>query len=400
MGNFLDYVNKKKKEEDEKKSSSAPKKVGNFGKYVMGQKIGLDTLESDLKSMGKTITKIRDGWQTEETMNNTRSAVESMYNRLTSFQDYQKQFGGGADVTDLVNSYKSVLDGWDDRTKLYGGFKNADAYNVQKKQWDLGEQFKGLSYDDVQTELKKYKPDSDEYKFLSTYTGYENLEDFDKAIKNHTPTQEENALATLKAEKDAYLKEYKEKGGYIPSASNYNRPAYSQIGDYHEYQNKIAEYDKQIAELEGKVYLPKLETARNKWALDNTFDLYDHYLESEDYEEKSQYWDGHSWSAGNFTSAKSAASKDDSIVYNKENETYYVYSDPLYEYVNNKNDARKYLTQGVVQGEVLGQEYSDKGYDELYPEEIGVFNLIDATEGREKALAYKILSEHTCRLRL
>ena len=102
--------------------------------------IGFDTLETDLNSLGTTIKGIYDGWQTEETMRNTRSSIESMYNRLTSYQDYRKTYGvtdGEKDIADLVNNYKTTLDNWDSLASHYGEYKNADAYkNAEKAQVD------------------------------------------------------------------------------------------------------------------------------------------------------------------------------------------------------------------------------------------------------------------------
>ena len=96
------------------------------------EELGLDTLETDLNSLGTTIQGIYGGWQTEETMRNTRSSIESMYNRLTSYQDYRKTYGiteGDDKINDLVNAYKTTLDDWDGMSAYYGEFKNADAYN-------------------------------------------------------------------------------------------------------------------------------------------------------------------------------------------------------------------------------------------------------------------------------
>ena len=114
-------------------------------KNSLSQTIGFDTFEADLNSMGTTIQGISDNWQTEETMNKTRSSVEDMQARINAYQEYQKMFGG-ADLSELANSYNSALEGWDKLTELYGGFKNADAYNVQKKQWDLRAWHYGLKY--------------------------------------------------------------------------------------------------------------------------------------------------------------------------------------------------------------------------------------------------------------
>lgn len=322
---------RKKRKEEEKKSSSTStsenktyKNSDRLKKLRLERSIGLDTFEADLNSMGTTIQGIYDGWQTQDTMSKTKTTVEAMQARINAYQDYQKMFGG-ADLSELANSYKSVLDNWDNVSTMYSQYKDADSFNVAKKNAMFDEQFKGLSYKDVQSKLKEYATDSDEYKYLSGYTNYSDLNDYDEALKNAT-------------------------------------------GDYKS----------------------KLQKIRNQYALDNKFDLYKGYTEAEDFGEKSQYWDGHSWATDNFTSARSAASKDHSIVYDKKSKTYYVYSDPLYEYVNDKNNARKNLTQGVMKGDYskLGLEYSNKGYDKLTDEEIAVFNYIDATEGHDKAVEY------------
>lgn len=93
--------------------------------------IGFETLESDIKALDKTIQSVYDGWQSEETMNNTRSSIETMQTRVNAYQDYQKTYGNGkgADLTDLLNSYKSTLEGWDDLKYHYSKYKNADDYN-------------------------------------------------------------------------------------------------------------------------------------------------------------------------------------------------------------------------------------------------------------------------------
>ena len=138
MGRGLsDYRNQLKiqKEEEEKEKQSSSKTNGSTGglsKFRLEKTIGLDTLESDLKSLGTTVKGIYEGWQTEETMKNTRSTIESMYNRLASYQDYQKQYGG-ADLSKLTNTYKTVLDGWDDLSSYYKKYKTADDYDKALK---------------------------------------------------------------------------------------------------------------------------------------------------------------------------------------------------------------------------------------------------------------------------
>ena len=128
-------------------------------KSELEKTIRLDSLESDLSSMGKTIEGIYNGWQTQETMNNTRTSVESMQNRLSAYKEYQKLFGNkdSADISKLQSSYKAVLDGWDDIAKHYGNYKSADAYNnalkVAEKQATEYESMKSADLEATQTEI-------------------------------------------------------------------------------------------------------------------------------------------------------------------------------------------------------------------------------------------------------
>ncbi len=371
MGNFLKYV-KNKKEEDKKKSSSvdmgtlkknvidskkdfftstSSKKmndeeqekssIGKFGKYALEQKIGLDTFQSDLSSMGKTIEGIYGGWQTPETMQNTRASVESMYNRLNAYQDYQKQFGG-ADISDIVTGYKTVLDEWDDRTKVYGYYKTADAFDLARKNAQFGEKFKGLTYEQVQEEKKKYKADSDEYKFLDTYTQYTDINDFDKAL---------NAAKG----KSVFSKDKKTDNG------------------------KLWNPDEALSNIRNSNYYKNLETARNKHKLENPLDAYKHYTKNEDFEEKSKY--------------VSTEGKFDNKWDDFTNGQYGMgYSDLTYEYINNVDGMRdeikaKKRTFGRDSGNTTTSQ-EERGYDTISPEEVAVYNYIYATEGKDKAQAF------------
>ncbi len=92
----------------------------------------LDTFESDLTSLNKSITTAQSGWQTQETMRNTLSSVQSMYDRLGKYQEYQKQYGG-ADLGELRKSYKAVIDNWDSLSKQYSGYKDKNSYDKAMK---------------------------------------------------------------------------------------------------------------------------------------------------------------------------------------------------------------------------------------------------------------------------
>ena len=89
---FKDYTkdianarNKKKEEKSSVPSSSYIDYSAEIDRYRSYNAIGFDTLESDLSSLSKTIGSVYSGWQTRETMENTRSTLQSMYDRLGKY---------------------------------------------------------------------------------------------------------------------------------------------------------------------------------------------------------------------------------------------------------------------------------------------------------------------------
>ena len=177
-------------------------------------KIGFDTLDDDVRKLGTTVESVYKEWQPQETIDNTKSTIVSMQERLDAYQEYSKLFGG-EDVTELANGYKSILDDLDNRAAIYGKFKTAEDYTK------AAEREKSLPTADLNT--------------VSTEIG-----DLDKQI------------AELKSKKEKFDSEYKASGGWAPSASNYNRPSQNQIAPYQEWQAKSSELDKQIKALESQ----------------------------------------------------------------------------------------------------------------------------------------------------
>ena len=241
---------------EEKKSSVSTQQNSDYIRNLNYQRtINFDTLNTDLTTMGKTLTDIQNGWQTPETMKNTLSSVQSMYNRLGKYQEYQQKYGG-ADLSELHTAYKSVLDSWDDLSTAYSGFKNAESFDKAKKEYQLSEKFKGLTYDQVQEERKKYKPDSDEYRFLHGYSQYTDLADFDKAMKHATPdvyAKLETARNKHKLDHafDTYKplmqnKDFAEKSKYVPTdkkglfgGTTYGDPVYEFINNVDNKRNYV-----------------------------------------------------------------------------------------------------------------------------------------------------------------
>ena len=326
--------------------------------------INFDTFESDLNSLGQTVQNIEAEWQTEETMSNTRSAIEAMRGRLDAYSEYQKTYGG-ADLTELSEAYKSILDNWDKRAELYGKFKNADAYKAEETRINLGNKFRvktgtdaetgedtyrGLTFDEVQAELKKYAPDSDEYKFLSGYTGYTDLNEFDKAI----------------AGKKDYAKT-------LADALRVNQTKYNPLeagnteNDIFAFQEAIANAGKLTPEQEQLKMLSggleELERARRIHALDNRVDLHRHVMENEDFEEKSKY----------------VSTKNEGF-WSKFNP----YGDQVYEFINDVDGARDYII-GMYKNGNDATEFEQKGYHLLTEEEKRIYNYYHEVGGEKKA---------------
>ncbi len=164
---FSQRFEKIRKEQEEAKNNSSKKQsttnktsfADRFKKINLESTIGFDTFESDLNSMGTAINSIYDGWQTEETMNNTRSSIEAMQKRINAYQEYQKLYGNGrgADLTDMSNRYKSTLEGWEDLTYHYSKYKSADDYKKALEEVDkAAKEREGMKTADlsvVQTEI-------------------------------------------------------------------------------------------------------------------------------------------------------------------------------------------------------------------------------------------------------
>lgn len=322
MKDYSDIVNRgrnKKKEEENVGSSSSSNlydATSTIDRVRYGKKINFDTLESDLNTLGSTISNVYSGWQDADTMANTRTSVEDMQKRLGSYQEYQKKYGG-ADLSDIASGYQSVLDDWDNLSSVYGYYQNADAYNSAVKKSQMDKDFGGLSYDDVQSKLKEYKEGSDEHKYLSEYMGYSDLRDFDKALSN---------------------------------AAN---------GDYKE----------------------KLQAERNKYALDNNFDLYKDYLNAEDYEENSKY-KGSPYK-GALGGLWDRITSEEADVYEHAG----MIQKAKAEHGENYDEAMKML--GYNKPRTAGLFGSvPEGMENATDEELGVYFQIANTEGMKKALDY------------
>lgn len=211
-----EYILQKYKGVDFRKPSAPAvyKKAVMLDRYEKG---GFSTLEYESQNTADTIKRIFGGWQTAEDMDKAKPEVEKTYEKLKSFAIYNTDFGDGSvNLKDTLETYELVLENWDKQKEEYAKFKNAKEYNkaVEKNKLDntfriktgvnktTGEdEYRGLTYDEVQTKLKEFKEGSEEYEYLSTYVNFTDIAEFDKAIKN---TNDENYKASLKAAKSDF----------------------------------------------------------------------------------------------------------------------------------------------------------------------------------------------------
>ena len=135
MRDFTDIVNqgKKKKKEEEAKTSSSRKyydATSAVEKAQYGKRINFDTFESDLADTNTKLSEVLGGWQTQETMNNMRSSVESMYKRTSDYHTYVSKYHPDAEssASELTSYYKNLLDNWDNIAGTYGQYNDADTY--------------------------------------------------------------------------------------------------------------------------------------------------------------------------------------------------------------------------------------------------------------------------------
>ena len=309
--------------------------------------IGFDTFESDLNTTGSTVFDAYNGWQTAETMQNTKVSAQKLYDRIGAYEEYRTKFGKDTlpDLSELYNTYETALEGWDDRTALYGNYKNAEAFDKAVKQEQLSQKFTGLSYADVQYQAAhKYAEGSDEYNYLKNYTQYSTADDFDRAIKGTEWI-------------DNIVAKQKEFSGKIKSK------------EYDEYAKSIG-FDNADAlneYINGKLaYRKELEQAKNIYLLDNgPIDDYKHLEQNDDFAEHSKYIPSYDESSGE----------------------HFLQGDTKYEYINNTEGIRDFVKMSAA-GAGSKDGYAEDGLHLLRENEVAYYNYLkywDDQNGTKKA---------------
>lgn len=312
----------------------------------IGNKFGLDTLEKDLSDLGAKVESIYGGWQTQETMANTKAAVEDMHGRLEQYSGFQKRFGG-SDLTEVQSAYKAVLDEWEDLSKSYGKYDSTEEYQkaldeakLAKEQYekmrtsDLDEVKRQLdelqtysdSIENYETEVQslknqmrtfdsrtrgyletrnldyKLKAKETEYsEFLKT-TGYASTEELKKALNEQTlfynnakRIQNLDTLENIK--NDANFQTYADKGLAMANESTgswLNKSKKNLIAYYRTTPEILEVYDglddivdNQFAESMQET----IEYKAAKYMTDDQFAIYNAYMGSGDEEKATQYLD-------------------------------------------------------------------------------------------------------------
>lgn len=193
-----------------------------------------------------------------DTAKNSTAALDVLNNRridklkkelnsvdIKSLYEY-KDFGLSEDKKKeykaTLSNYKSALES----LKKYDLSFSDDKYNKILQDIDLlSNKFDVLS---------NYKTESEYNDALQILKTQDEMRDYDSVSGGASIEELKSKLSSLEKEKNDFDTSYKANGGWIPSSSNYNRPAQSQIGAYNEWNTKSSEYAKQIKDLENEIY--------------------------------------------------------------------------------------------------------------------------------------------------
>ena len=368
----FDAKQKSKKEDNKNNAFSGVRKrfEEKETKFNLESTIGFDTFESDLNTIGSTVFDAYNGWQTAETMQNTKVSAQKLYDRIGAYEEYRTKYGKDTlpDLSELYNTYETALEGWDDRTALYGNYKNAEAFDKAVKQEQLSQKFTGLSYADVQYQAAhKYAEGSDEYNYLKNYTQYSTADDFDRAIKgtewidNIVAKQKEFSAKIKSIENRKETFESLSRGVPVPQMFDDEIAVVNK--EYDEYAKSIG-FDNADAlneYINGKLaYRKDLEQAKNIYLLDNgPIDDYKHLEQNEDFAEHSKYIPSYDESSGE----------------------HFLQGDTKYEYINNTEDIRDYVKMSAA-GAGSKDGYAEDGLNLLRENEVAYYNYLKYWDDR------------------
>lgn len=411
MRDYTDVVTKARKGGSTAYSSAPYDATPIVERMQLEQKINLDTLTTDLQTVNQTIQTTYSGWQNQDHMKSTISTVQEMRNRLNIARKYKNKYAKDwdFDVDGAIDYYEKAIEEWEDQSKLYSGYQNADAFDKAKtkakfdlqfsKKDDKGDVVGGLTFDEIQEELKKYEEGTPEHDYLKGYTNYSNLSDFDKAIAwakggytnvrgESVNTEDAFKIYPSKEDQKTAEKQLQGKKNILDIADSFPKSPKEKLVIPDEANPEVAKkkrkeavanFDANKNKVEiNQEYVDALERARNIYKLDyGVNDYYAHHKEEEDFEELSKYkpselegwWD--KLTDGSYGLG---------------------YGDITYEYINDVDGARSKIKDAKskfgmdTKDQTTSQEKS--GYDKLNPDEIKMYNYLYAKNGKESAQQY------------
>ena len=181
-----------------------------------------------------------------------------------------------------LKQYKSDFEYLNEIQKLTSNDYDESSY-IESSKWL--EDFSNV-FNERESVFSKFKTEAEYNEFAQYLKTQDEMRGYDSVSGKSDITHLKAQLSALEKEKNDLDTSYKANGGWTPSASNYNRPAYSQVGAYGEWSAKSNEYAKKIKDLENEIY--QKERYHTEAVDLQEFEGFQGIIENEDFDEKSQ----------------------------------------------------------------------------------------------------------------
>jgi hypothetical protein len=142
MGKLEDAIKRYRNSQtkkDEETSKSGTTRLSKLDSAIKRHRAStFSNLDSEVESVRQAILSA-DSWQTEETMSNTRSAIETTKKRVEDYVAFRKEYGiteGDDKISKLLESYDSILGDWDKRAGTYANYESKEAYDKAQKDYN------------------------------------------------------------------------------------------------------------------------------------------------------------------------------------------------------------------------------------------------------------------------
>ncbi len=120
------------------------------------KEVGLDTLESDLKSTADMVNKAYSGWQDASTMDKVKEQVKSMQGRLSAYDDFRTRYASdAADMSELTKSYADISTDLEERSKVYSEHRSAKEFEKGIADYKYSETLAAKDFSVINAELSE-----------------------------------------------------------------------------------------------------------------------------------------------------------------------------------------------------------------------------------------------------